>query len=555
MKSKKIISIILLTMSFVGILKPVIASAVTYEQNDIQDYQSDIQDETQTESDIPSVTKLATEFSSDTQSKMDKVDSLLQNAESNPTQDNVKEIIDCFTSIDLVGQDIQAYEYNRMNNKENQCDTLFERIIEVIKKLPDDIRNKDFVELSKKLSEDYNVTFKNGYNSFFRSYVAELNTLNIPEIKDELNKYWLYVSNRYSDNMQEEADAMDKESGINRDELIQSQIENEVTVDIKENNYSSSVSYVNENGKVYKVTKYIDENGVLVNTLKELAPKEDYVYAGIYDYIDIGGGKSSIPVANVNTSWNYVNQNQNPESNLTVQYCINKDTDNPYYYDTGIRTSLDGKISYEQLRDVLYQVAVKSGGWFTEDTDKLLAIIEGKPLLAKDTKRVYTMEDINMLFVNFKKVDVKILETRIGKTQSLDDDNISTNAKNIKVKDKQIELVTTPLIKESRVLLPIEQIATEMGATVKKQDNKYIITRTLPIWRTVNKVRKIVGHVTDTIVYEMNKNYVIVNGQMIQMGTSPDMKDGNFMAEAQSMAKALGYKTTWDTETGTLTFK
>lgn len=539
MKSKKVISLILLGMSFVGIFRPITVNAAADTTVQVE------------QDNIPSVTKLATEFTSDTQDVMKKTDKLLQTAENDPTQENIETVINCFTGMYVTIQDIQAYEAKKDNN---DCDKLFTRIVAVIKKLPDDIRNKEFVDLSKKLAENYNVTFQEGYNSFFKGYVAELNTLDISEIKSALNEEWLYVSNRSSDSMKENADALDAQTGIDRGAVNKTEIANEVPTEVIQPTVSSSVSYVKEDGKVYKVTKYIDENGNVVNQTREIAPKEDWVLAGVYDYANFGGGTSSIPVRHT-AQWNYINQNQNPESNLTVQYCINKDSDDPYYYDTGIRASLDGKISYEQLRDVLYQVSVKSGGWFTEDTDKLLAVIEGKPVVAKNTKQVYTMEDMNMLFSSFKKVDVKILETRIGTTDSLDDNKISTDAKNIKIDDKQIELVTTPLIKDAKVLLPVDQLATEMGATVKTQDNKYIITRTLAIWRTVKGERKIVGHVTDTIVYEMNKNYVIVNGQMVQMGTTPDMKDGNFMAEVQEMAKALGYKLTWGTETGTLTFK
>lgn len=568
MKKTKIISLVVLGTSLASIIAPVAVNAKTIISAGVPvEISPEVQqkiDEAIAKDGTQQTTKTIS-FSDTTIKALAQLDTIIQTAEKNPTQKTVDDAIKSFTSFDLTVQDLNAHKDN------DEFDQDYLRIIECIKKLPTDLRNKELIAFDKALVEAWYNIYTGKYhggatqyclNNFYNTYVnyAKGNT-NIPEIQKDLDDIYTDMMNRINkpnvDTPMLPPDAGKEDKPLPGEENVDTGSLTTPATDIPAfDGLSSTVRYVNEDGVVYKITDYYDQDWKLVKTVKELAPKEDWILAGVTTYVNFGGGTSSTPLRGISASqWSYINQNQNPESNLTVQYCINKDSDSPYYYDTGIRASLDGKISYEQLRDVLYQVSVKSGGWFTEDSDKLLAVIEGKPILAKNTKKVYTMEDMNLLFSNFKKVDVKILETRIGKSQSLDDDNISTDAKNIKIDDKQIQLVTTPLIKDARVLLPVQQLATEMGATVKTQDNKYIITRTLPIWRTVHKVRKIVGHVTDTIVYEMNKNYVIVNGQMIQMGTSPDMKDGNFMAEVQEMAKALGYKLTWDTETGTLTFK
>lgn len=565
MKKTKIISLIVLGTSLASIISPVAVSAKTIISAGVPvEISPEVQQKIDEAIEKGGPQQTTTSFSDATIKALAQLDTIIQTAEDNPTEKTVDDAIKAFTSFDLTVQDLNAHK------DMDEFDQDYLRIIECIKKFPTEMRNKKLISFDKDLVEAWYNIFTGKYhggatqyclNNFYNSYVnyARSNT-NIPEIQKELDDIYMDMMNRINkpnvDTPMLPPDAGNEDKPLPGLEGVDTSPLTPPVTDIPYfDGLSSTVRYVNENGVVYKITDYYDQDGKLVKTIKELAPKEDWILAGVTTYEDFGGGTSSIPSHVSTNQWNYINENQNPESNLTVQYCINKDSDSPYYYDTGIRASLDGKISYEQLRDVLYQVSVKSGGWFTEDTDKLLAVIEGKPVLAKNTKKVYTMEDMNLLFSSFKKVDVKILETRIGKSQNIEDSAISTDAKNIKVDDKDIQLVTTPLIKDARVLLPVEQLATEMGATVKTQDNKYIITRSLAIWRTVKGERKIVGHVRDTIVYEMNKNYVIVNGQMIQMGTSPDMKDGNFMAEVQEMAKALDYKLTWDTETGTLIFK
>jgi Copper amine oxidase N-terminal domain. len=565
LKKTKIISLIVLGTSLAGIIAPVAVNAKTViiAGNPVE-IPEDIQNKIDEAISENKQEQIDLDFSDATKKALAQLDTIIQIAEKSSTQKTVDDAIKAFTSFDLTIQDLKAHK------DMDEFDKDYFRIVECIKKMPTDIRNKEFIAFDKALVEGWYNIFTGKYhggatqyclNSFYNSYVNYMKEHNdIPEIQKDLDDIYIDMMNRINkpnvDTPMLPPDAGKEDKPLPGLEGVDTSPLTTPATDIPAfDGISSTVRYVNEDGVVYKITEYYDQDGKLVKTVKELAPKEDWILAGVTTYENFGGGTSSMSSHVSANQWNYINENQNPESNLTVQYCINKDSDSPYYYDTGIRASLDGKISYEQLRDVLYQVSVKSGGWFTEDNDKLLAIIEGKPVLAKNTKKVYTMEDMNLLFSNFKKVDVKILETRIGKSQSMDDTAISTDAKNIKIDDKDIQLVTTPLIKDARVLLPVQQLATEMGATVKTEGNKYIITRTLAIWRTVKGERKIVGHVKDTIVYEMNKNYVIVNGQMIQMGTNPDMKDGNFMAEVQEMAKALGYKLTWDTETGTLIFK
>lgn len=567
MRKRKVISLIMLGTSLAGVLNPVIANAtgstftnagtpVEFSPESQKAIQDALKEAEKDNNNPPPISNGTKEY-------LDQVDSVIKIAEKNPTKQTAEDAITAFANLDLTENDVNAHRSG------DQFDKLFYRIVAVINKLPTELRNQEFITFDKKINETWSRIRKGidhkgekkltPVNNFFKDYMEYFETkLNIPEIKKEIHDIWVTTTEIPpgpvfpKPMLPDDAGKETTKPGVPDPEPTTKKPDNAIPFDPT----SSRVHYSNERGTVYKITEYRDINGNIIRTTREVAPKEDWIVAGVYTYANFGGGSRRVPLSEINAKqWKYIKENQNPESNLTVQYCINKDTDNPYYYDTGIRASLDGQISYEQLRDVLYQVSIKSGGWFTEDTNKLLAIVEGKPILAKDTKKVYTTEDINLLFSGFKKVDVKILETRIGKSQDIDETVISKDTKNIKIDDKDVQLITAPLIKESRVLFPIQQIATEMGATVKTVDNKYIITRNLPIWRKVKGVKKIVGYSMDTVVYEMNKNYVIVNGQTIETGTVPDMKDGNFMAEVQGLAKALGYKLSWDPQNGTLKFK
>ena len=175
----------------------------------------------------------------------------------------------------------------------------------------------------------------------------------------------------------------------------------------------------------------------------ELSSEEGF-YCGIIDGLDFTDvpwnsdsevyyGEKALDV------WNSLAENELSElSNLTLHFSLNKSGSNPYYYDSGIKVSNDGTVSYTQLRDVLNQIAIKSGGYLIEDTSKLLFISEGKPLVVRDKESEYNEEEVSNLLNSFKELDLTIKE-RSSDSISVDEELInSEEAQNITINGEKL---------------------------------------------------------------------------------------------------------------------
>lgn len=143
--------------------------------------------------------------------------------------------------------------------------------------------------------------------------------------------------------------------------------------------------------------------------------------------------------------WNSLAENElNELSNFTLQFSLNKNDAKPYYYDSGIRVSKDKTASYTQLRDVLNQIAIKSGGYLIEDNDKVLFISEGKPLVVREKKSEYSEEEVANLLNSFENLDLKVREKGTGSI-SIDEELINNEeTQNITVKGEKVELSAKP---------------------------------------------------------------------------------------------------------------
>lgn len=463
-----------------------------------------------------------------TLNKLKELEKLITIAEKDTNLDKVKEIYNFFTNeFEFEAEEILAHKMD------DEFDQAFIRIDELILRIDKDKQKELWIDFQNKLAE----SFLNG-NEFYKNYM-EYNyyICDIDEIRQQLkdiinNAYNIPISGgTLIENPID--DVIDNGYIIGTPEDVINGIEVPPTYPYPEAEINNQlIEYEKEGDNYYKVTKIYDENNNLIKVVREKATEDEYVYFGNYDYIDFGGGVSSnLSIEDNYSNWKYINETQNPESNMTIQYTLNRDTETPYYFDTGIRVSLDDTVSYEQLRDVLYQVSIKSGGYFVEDRDKMLSIVEGRPIVVKKTKATYSKSDVDNVFKEFKKVEIRIMETRIGASSSLEERIVSKQANKVKVEGNDLTLKTSPIIKDGRALLPIEQIAKELGADIIKSNDKYIIKKD-----------------ENTVVYEKNKSYVLINGQVTEMGTSPEIRDNVILGEIQEMAKIFGYDVMWDGE-------
>lgn len=428
-------------------------------------------------------------------------------------------------------------------------DQAFYKVFNTINKLDGAEKNNKIVSLHNQLTSQ----IKKGTGTFYKEYLFYMNNTNqIQEIRDTLMKnvsdIQFIITSPPDMEVVNPDGSVKVPDGPTKEEIqkvIDTGRKNEFAEAEKNGGSeekqqesvkpepvrSESVTYEKEGDMCYKITTFY-EDGAQTKQEKGEVPKMNYVYCGILDYVDYGGGnvKQEVP-----DNWDYLVKEQNPESNLTLQYTVNKGDEKPYYYDSGIRVALNGTASYEQFKDILYQVSVKSKGYVVEDNGKMLVIVEGKPILVKDAKKEYSKEEIESLFKDFEKVDIRIMETRIGKSESLEERIVSKQAKNVQIADKSIELDANPIVKEERVLLPVEQIAKELEVTVEKKDDVLTLKKD-----------------NNVVVYRDKKDTISLNGREVKIATSPEYKNDIFMAEIQEMIDIFGFDMLWDGETSTI---
>lgn len=295
------------------------------------------------------------------------------------------------------------------------------------------------------------------------------------------------------------------------------------------------VHYESVNGRTVKVTTtYNQVNGKTEATVsREIVPDSESS-AGTEDIWKLFNDVSSLEV--VDSPTDLIEENQNVQSELTLHYTVTKNEKEVYYYDTGIRVKEDGTATFQQVKDVLYQLAVRSEGYLTDDKGKFLIVVEGKPILIKEMKDSYSKQEIEDMFDGFGEVDMRIMKTRIGTTASLEEQIVSGKAQHLALDGNKIELKTNPTTKNSRILLPIEEIAKIIGAEVKKDGEKLILTKD-----------------KDVVVYEQKVKSIVVNGKVIEVHVPSEKTESNvLMGEATELLKTFGYNLVWDEEESTI---
>ncbi|WP_283747760.1 copper amine oxidase N-terminal domain-containing protein [Bacillus thuringiensis] len=470
---------------------------------------------------------------------------IIDNAEQTMNPEDIDKAIVAFIDMHkpLEPQDYIVHKSNDV------YDQAFYKVFNTINKLDGVEKNNKIVSLHNKLTSQ----IKKGTGTFYKEYLFYMNNTNqIPEIRDTLMKnvsdiQFIITSppdmevvnpdgsvkvpdGPSKEEIQKVIDTGRKNDFAEAEKSGGSEAKQQESVK-PEPIRSESVAYEKEGNMCYKITTFY-EDGTQTKQEKGEVPKMNYVYCGILDYVDYGGGnvKQEVP-----DNWDYLVKEQNPGSNLTLQYTVNKGDEKPYYYDSGIRVALNGTASYEQFKDILYQVSVKSKGYVVEDNGKMLVIVEGKPILVKDAKKEYSKEEIESLFKDFEKVDIRIMETRIGKSESLEERIVSKQAKNVQIADKSIELEVNPIVKDERVLLPVEQIAKELEVNVERKDGVLTLKKD-----------------NNVVVYRDKKDTISLNGREVKIATSPEYKNDIFMAEIQEMIDIFGFDMLWDGETSTI---
>lgn len=434
----------------------------------------------------------------------------------------------------------------------NDMDKLYERLENLMYGLPDKIKYK----LLPLMADRWVDELKNNKSSIMRFYLEDLLLHPVPEIKKDFDlsyrKLVFYQTMPPGTELPENfgsdvQDLIDEQEGSHSTPVLDNpNNQPDATTEVPDKDGTSStprneksVEFIQDGKFWYEITISYKNGKVVKTDKRKLSVSEAphlYQEETAID-TETGTDKPVLFPELTDREMEYLLEDQNEESKHSIQYSLEKQGEAPYYFDTGLRVDSKMNASYEQYKDVLYQIAVKSGGYVVEDEGRVLVVIDKKAIIVKDIKKSYKEAEIESLFESFPNIDIRILETRIGTSTSLEQQIVSKQARTVSIEGNKVDLETTPIVREERVLLPIKEIASQMGATLEQKGAQFIVQK--------DEV---------TVVYELKNKKIVVKGKQIDIGIAPDVKDGVLYVEMSELASAFNYEMVWDGDSSELAF-
>ncbi|MCC0671433.1 MULTISPECIES: stalk domain-containing protein [unclassified Clostridioides] len=295
----------------------------------------------------------------------------------------------------------------------------------------------------------------------------------------------------------------------------------------------TSDEYVKENNSCTKITTIYDLNGNIVNKKKTKAQNG---FCNIFNSNIVTGevwnrNHNGDLALNV---WQSLNENElNKESNLTLKFTLNKNDKNIYYYDSGINVNLNKTVTYNQVRDVLNQIALKiKNGYLIEDKKKLLFIAEGKPLVVEDKKSSYSEAEIKGLLNTFNNLSLKIEEKDKTNEPKFKDEKQNSSLDKIFINNKEVKLKHPAMLKNGIIQLPIEEIAKELKIKLK-------INKNLAILSDNNSITE----------YYIGTKKIKINGAEKLTTTSSKLENNIIYAEMNAVLREFGFSINFNAST------
>lgn len=284
------------------------------------------------------------------------------------------------------------------------------------------------------------------------------------------------------------------------------------------------------NSCIQKVTFY--NNGIPILIQEHNIPKSDYVKCGIYNYVHSNTLGSNIVVDN-----DYINTNQNEDSEYTIHFSINKSSKYPYYFNTGIRVNQsDLSASNNQLKDALYQLSIQSEGFSVTSNNKFLAIVEGKPIVLNKSKETYSKVEIETLLKSFSKSEFKILKPKDNTSGSLESYLSKEQVDTLLVDGNEIKLNNPFILIDHELYAPIEEIVSIIGAETDLQENRNLM----------------INYGSTTIKLSVNSKTYQVNKNERTFTYSPIIHNSQIYSPIAEILSEFGYKLNWDSDLGEL---
>lgn len=214
----------------------------------------------------------------------------------------------------------------------------------------------------------------------------------------------------------------------------------------------------------------------------------------------------------------------------TIQYTFDKNSKYPKYFDTGIKVSDETGIDGDMLKELLRQLSVKKNIKIVEDLNRAMALVDGKLIILEGN--VTDGKTLEKLFEE-TSISVKVQPTRAGGKFTLADYLEYKGEVIVEVNGEKVNLITDPVIENSRVLFPIRSIAKAMGANVE--------------WNEKTK-EAIVKKDGKTIVFKADSDIVTVDGvkYLISNKTSLNKEANRILSVLNLLVNELDGEMYWD---------
>lgn len=494
------------------------------------------------------------EYTKDAVDAYNKTLSLYETAKKTGKLEDVRKAYEAFIEITptLGVKNYSAYESGK------EMDKIYFQVRELLYEvLPKEKRNEEILNFATKWQQAIMKTLDSLHKNHFYHLVSQNN---IEEIQGDLEDLWheLY---RYLagirdqdgnliplptyEEMEKYIDEYIDKIGLGEPDpppTTEKQLEEELNRTYPQLDGSDlvgeNITYEKIGGDWYQVIETIVDGKVIKTEKRKLSLEESFFLRVQEDpsyTLDLASDNISYVTEQ---EWNHYTSDQNPESKWTIHYTINKNEKSPYYYDTGIRVDASKSVTFEQYKDVLMVIADKAGGFLVEDKGKILVVLEGKPLVIYDSKPTYSKQELESLFEDFETVDIRIMETSIGKVVSLEEKIVSRKINSILVDGKEITLQHQPIVRNERAMFPLEELVYALGGTISGSNGVYTATKN-----------------GNNVVFQENENLVHVNGKAFILTNKPVYQDQTLMVEANELATAFGYSMIWDEENSTISFE
>lgn len=446
--------------------------------------------------------------------------------------------------------------FNDYKVKSTTGDLVTNDVEEIKKSMTDDLNSLSLQELRDKttdLLKDLKVKINYGVDELNKDELIPLiiKLIDMQEVRDrEESKHEIVIEN------EEEVSKSDKKDSKVEDikEKVKSKVEEESTDNKLEKKTSTSksnnkevktnesfnwdnFSFKEENNKKAQQAPAVENNPQTNPTMKDFINNTGFQEDNKLQQKD--GSKTpennqNNPQANIdNFSFDSLKEENLPsvfespklestEPRQTLQIALGKE-ENPKWIDTGIVVSQNNDNSILGNTKATLSVISKMTDLKKVDGKKDNALV----LYKGQFKELTSNFDIE----NLLNIQIKAQDSRMGGKFNLADYLEMNGSLVVVVNGKKINLQEDPEVDNSRVLLPLRQIAESMGIKIDWNQEKQVAT------------------INDNIVYDMLNNSVSKNGQVYKLSASPKLnKNKRILTVLNFIVHEFQYTMEWNAE-------